>query len=55
MSVIQVPDIPGPVVQLCWKQQAETFIRCDRRQHPADIPHTWEMQRIPAPGPPPHA
>lgn len=39
---IKVPDIEGPVMQLCWKQAAN-MTRCDRRQGHLG-PHSWECQ-----------
>ncbi len=39
---IKVPDIEGPVTQLCWKQAAN-MTRCDRRQGHLG-PHSWECQ-----------
>jgi hypothetical protein len=45
---IRVPDIAGPVVQLCWRQ-APTMERCDRRQGHGGL-HLWELQpRVPPP------
>lgn len=37
---IKAPDIPGPTVQLCWKQ-APTMGRCDRRKKHGG-PCAWE-------------
>ena len=28
---VKVPDIPGPVVRLCYKQDPVTLARCDRQ------------------------
>lgn len=44
MTTIQVPDIEGPMAQLCWKQNLEpphTMVRCDRKKGHAG-PHSWE-------------
>jgi len=45
MAKIPVPDIPGPTAQLCWKQEALTFIRCDRRRGHHG-PHSWEFANL---------
>jgi hypothetical protein len=45
-ATIEVPDIPGPRVQLCWKQKAtppHSMIRCDRRRGHKG-PHSWEYE-----------
>lgn len=41
MAVIKVPDLPGPVVQLCW-HQAPDRTRCDRMKGHLG-PHSWEL------------
>lgn len=34
MTTVHVPDVPKPTAKLCWKQDAVTLARCDRRaQH----------------------
>lgn len=40
MAVINVPDIEGPIAQLCWKQ-APDMVRCDRKKGHAG-PHSWQ-------------
>lgn len=44
MSVVRVPDIPGPVRPLCWRQAPHAMVRCNREQHGTDVPHTWELE-----------
>jgi hypothetical protein len=39
--IIKVPDIEGPVEQLCWKQ-APDMRRCDRRKGHGGL-HVWQM------------
>jgi hypothetical protein len=41
---IKVPDIPGPIKRLCWKQSREMW-RCDRRKGHKG-PHSWELIRL---------
>ena len=49
MSIIHVPDIEGPTVQLCWKQ-AQNMVRCDRKKGHNGL-HSWEHAASPAPAP----
>ena len=43
MSTVHVPDIPGPVERLCWKQGplAQGMPRCDRKKRHGGL-HSWE-------------
>ena len=45
MTLIPVPDIPGPEATLCWKQKTDPphmMTRCDRRKGHGGK-HTWEL------------
>lgn len=41
--VIDVPDLEPPMARLCWAQDPDTLARCDRMQHAATTPHTWQL------------
>ena len=41
-KVVRVPDVPGVVVRLCYKQDLKTFDRCDRAEGHKGR-HSWQL------------
>ena len=42
---IRVPDVPIPVVPLCYAQDPKTMARCDRQAGHGWL-HTWELWNV---------